>query len=92
MWCALLFGTVCLARDTDYDRLSDFGRRQAQVTGARWPERTGGSPGGVRVLTRARQAAESVLPREAGPRPGCGSTSVSYEYDHAGFMALSPAR
>src|ERR1700751_1663230 len=72
----------------DYDRLSDIGRRQAQVTGARLAgmdlvvDRMG-SPG----LTRQRDTAQALLNALGGPASRLRIDERLDEYDHVEVMA-----
>ena len=73
----------------DYDRLSDIGRRQAQVTGARLARTdlavdrvvSGG-------LTRQRDTAQAVLAALGWPASRLRIDERLDEYDHVGVMAL----
>ena len=74
---------------TDYDRLSDVGRRQAQVTGARLA-RTDLAVDRVvsGALTRQRDTAEAVLAALGWPASRLRIDERLDEYDHVGVMAL----
>ena len=73
----------------DYDRLSDVGRRQAQVTGARLA-RTDLAVDRVvsGALTRQRDTAEAVLAALGWPASRLRIDERLDEYDHVGVMAL----
>ena len=72
----------------EYDRLSDVGRRQAQVTGARLA-RTDLTVGRVvsGALTRQRDTAEAVLAALGWPTSRLRVDARLDEYDHVGVMA-----
>ena len=91
-----LMGVLLLVRHgqaslgtADYDRLSDVGRRQAQVTGARLA-RTDLAVDRVvsRALTRQRDTAEAVLAALGWPASRLRTDERLDEYDHVGVMAL----
>jgi len=73
----------------DYDRLSDVGRRQAQVTGARLA-RTDLAVDRVvsGALPRQRDTAEAVLAALGWPASRLRIDERLDEYDHVGVMAL----
>src|SRR5256885_5325369 len=73
----------------DYDRLSDVGRRQAQVAGARLA-RTDLTVDRVvsGALTRQRDTAEAVLAALGWPASRLRIDERLDEYDHVGVMAL----
>jgi broad specificity phosphatase PhoE len=76
----------------DYDRLSELGRRQAQVVGARLA-----SPGLTidRVvageLSRQRDTAEAIMNALGRPRSELGTDGRLDEYDHVAVMARHDA-
>jgi broad specificity phosphatase PhoE len=76
----------------DYDRLSELGRRQAQMVGARL-----GGPGLTidRVvageLSRQRDTAEAIMNALGRPRSELGTDGRLDEYDHVAVMARHDA-
>src|SRR6185437_11783321 len=73
----------------DYDRLSDVGRRQAQVTGARLARTVLAVDRVVSgALTRQRDTAEPVLAALGWPASRLQIDERLDEYDHVGVMAL----
>jgi broad specificity phosphatase PhoE len=76
----------------DYDRLSELGRRQAQVVGARLA-----GPGLTidRVvageLSRQRDTAEAIMTALGRPLPELGTDGRLDEYDHVAVMARHDA-
>jgi broad specificity phosphatase PhoE len=76
----------------DYDRLSDLGRRQAQVTGARLAEADLVVDRVVSgALTRQRDTAQAVLAAVGRPGSELRIDERLDEYDHVGVMARHTA-